>query len=124
MYPYHHFIQCYSHNGRVAVLVEFGLETWVITERPEFLELSRNVAMHVAGLNPESLQALLEQPYARDTSLKVKELLDSSSKSLGEKITVTRFYRWDNEHPPIPPPSDHPRPPRTPAVIMKFKTGK
>jgi len=124
MYPHHHFIQCYSHHGRVAVLVEFGLETWLITERAEFLELSRNIAMHVAGLNPESLQALLEQPYARDPSLKVKELLDSSSKALGERITVTRFCWWENDHPPITPPEERPTPPRSPAVIMKFKSGK
>jgi translation elongation factor EF-Ts len=124
MYPYHHFIQCYSHHGRVAVLVEFGLETSLITERAEFLELSRNVAMHVAGMNPESIPVLLHQPYVKDPSLTLREFLDAGSKSLGERITVTRFSRWDIDHPPRPPTADTPSPPRTPAVIMKFKSGK
>jgi hypothetical protein len=49
VYPHHHFIQCYSHLGRAAVLVEFGLETWLITEQQAFFELSRDLAMQGAA---------------------------------------------------------------------------
>ena len=124
MYPHHHFIQCYSHHGRIAVLVEFGLETWLITEQQSFLELSRDIAMHVAASNPESVAALLDQPYVRDSTMNVRDLLSAKSTSLGERLTVTRFARWENEHSPSPPTPDQPSPPRTPAVIMQFKGAK
>jgi elongation factor Ts len=124
MYPHHRFIQSYSHHGRVAVLVEFGTETWVVTEQAAFLELTREISMHVAAQDPTSLSALLEQPYARDPHITVTELLTATSKALGERITVTRFSRWENEHAPTPPEPQQPSPPRSPAVIMKFKSAK
>ena len=116
MYPHQLFIQCYTHNGRIAVLVEFGLETWMITERPEFIELTRNLAMHIAGMSPDSLDALLHQPYARDPTMMVKTLLAAASTNLGERVTVTRFVRWETD---LTPPREPPTPPEDPAVAIR-----
>ena len=120
MYPHLRFIQSYVHNGRIGVLVEFGLETWMVTERPEFQELSRSLAMHIAGLDPESLDALLVQAYAKDPAITVAQALAAGSAQLGERISITRFVRWVNE-PPRPP--DPPVPPKDPAVAMRTKRG-
>jgi elongation factor Ts len=118
MYPFNRFIQCYSHHGRIGVLVEFGLETRMVTERADFLELSRAVAMHIAALNPESLEALLQQTYVKDSTISVGEALSKGSTLLGERISIIRFIRWDKD--PVPPPQD-PTPPKDPAVAMKLK---
>ena len=118
MYPHHRFIDSYVHNGRVGVLIEFGLETWMVTERPEFRELSHGLAMHIAGLDPESLDALLVQAYAKDPAVTVAQVLAAGSAQLGERISITRFLRWINE-PQRPP--DPPVPPKDPAVAMRLK---
>jgi elongation factor Ts len=118
MYPHHRFVQAYTHQGRVGVLVEVGLETWMVTQRPEFTEFTRDLAMHIAGLSPDSVEALLGQAWARDPSNTVSAVVAEVCKVLGERITVTRFVRWDNE--PVPP-SPSPTPPRDPAVAVRLK---
>ena len=100
MHPRHRFIQCYTRQGRVAVLVEFGHETVLIAGRPEFVELSRDVAVHIAVLNPPSTQALLRQRYVKDPAISVEAALTAVATLVGETITITRFIRWDTEPPP------------------------
>ena len=118
MYPHLRFIQSYVHNGRIGVLVEFGLETWLVTKAPEFLELSRSVAMHIAAANPASLDTLLKQPYVRDASISVEKALAAGSALLGERITVIRFVRWDNDPQASTEP---PTPPKDPAAAVRLK---
>ena len=46
-------IESYIHfNGRVGVLVEVNCETDFVARTPEFKEFARNVALHVASMNP------------------------------------------------------------------------
>jgi elongation factor Ts len=46
-------IEAYIHfNGRVGVLVEVNCETDFVARTPEFKEFARNVALHVASMNP------------------------------------------------------------------------
>jgi translation elongation factor EF-Ts len=100
MYPHHRFIQCYSRQGRVAVLVEFAFENPRTAASPEFTELSRNLAMHIAVLNPQSAPALLRQRYDRDPSISVEAALDAVARLVGDRIIVGRFIRWDTQSQP------------------------
>ncbi len=46
-------IEAYIHfNGRVGVLIEVNCETDFVARTPEFREFARNVALHVASMNP------------------------------------------------------------------------
>jgi len=46
-------IEAYVHfNGRVGVLIEVNCETDFVARTPEFKEFARNVALHVASMNP------------------------------------------------------------------------
>jgi len=46
-------IEAYVHfNGRVGVLVEVNCETDFVARTPKFKEFARNVALHVASMNP------------------------------------------------------------------------
>ncbi len=87
MYSRHRFIQCYSRQGRVAVLVEFGLDKPRSAESPEFTELSHGIAMHIAVLNPGSTPGLLRQRYDRDPSITVEVALASVSTLVGDRNT-------------------------------------
>jgi elongation factor Ts len=46
-------IESYIHfNGKLGVLVEVNCETDFVARTPEFKEFARNVALHVASMNP------------------------------------------------------------------------
>jgi elongation factor Ts len=118
MYPHHRFIQSYCHQGRIGVLIEFGLETWLVTQREDFLAISRDLAMHVAASNPDSVDTMLRQPFVRDPTITVNTVLENASGSLGERVTITRIVRWDHE--PVPPTAT-PTPPHNPAAAVRLK---
>lgn len=103
-------VESYIHpGGRVGVLLEINCATDFVARTDEFQELARNLAMQVAAMDPEfvgnddvpgdfqgslSESALLEQPYVRDQSRKVQELLSAAIGKLGENIRVRRFVRY------------------------------
>jgi len=115
MDPRQRFIQCYSRQGRVGVLVEFGFEKSHTAESAEFTELSRGIAMHVAVLNPQSPRGLLRQRYDRDPTITVEAALAAVATQLGDRLTIIRFVRWDTQS---QPPSV-----LEPAVAMRQRRG-
>ena len=90
-------IEAYGHNGRIGVLVEFQLRNDVTALTSEFTAFARDVAVHIAVENPASLEALLQQRFAKDATKSVRSLVAATSHTLGESISVVRFVRWDNE---------------------------
>lgn len=118
MYPHNRFIQSYCHQGRIGVLIEFGLETCLVTQQEAFLAMSRVLAMHVAASNPDSVDSMLSQPFTRDPEGTVAKVLAKASAQLGEKITITRVVRWDQEP---KPPTEESTPPRSPAMAARLK---
>jgi len=116
MSPEHLFIQSHTHNGRIGVLVEFGLEFSITAKCNAFSRLSKDLAMHIAASNPENLVALLEQPFVKNTFITVAQWLSEASAELKDNIIITRFVRWVHE--PVkagPPPDDQP------AVAVRMK---
>jgi elongation factor Ts len=103
-------IEAYIHSGaRVGALVELNCETDFVARTPEFHELAHNLAMQVAAMSPlyvdvtdvpsdESRPAgevcLLKQPYIRDPSRTVQEIIQDTVARLGENIRVRRFARF------------------------------
>jgi len=115
----HRFIQSYTHNGRIGVLVEFVFELSVTAQAQAFSGISKDLAMHIAATNPENIEALLAQPFVKDDSVTVEQWLAEASVMLEDKIEISRFVRWDTEPGAKPPqPSE---PPSGPAVVMRLK---
>ena len=86
---------------------------------PEFLELANDVAMHIAASQPANLEALLNQPFVKDSSVTVGEKISKVSAQLKEEVSVERFVRWDDEP---PRPSDPP--PHRPANVVRMSGRK
>lgn len=42
----------YVHNGRIGVLLKLGCETDFVARNEDFVELARDIAMHIAATNP------------------------------------------------------------------------
>jgi elongation factor Ts len=125
-------------GGKIGVLVEVNSETDFVARNPKFVELTRDIAMHVAAMSPqyvdradvpadvvENIRAelksgvptgkpaeivekiiegklnkwfeehvLLDQPFVKDDSLSIGELVNAAVGTLGEKIRVRRFAKF------------------------------
>ncbi|MEK7151405.1 MAG: translation elongation factor Ts [Patescibacteria group bacterium] len=87
-------IEAYVHsNKKIAVLVEVLCETDFVARNPLFEELAREIAMHVAAMDPQDNQELLRQSYIRDQNLTIEQLISQSIAKLGENIRVGKFCR-------------------------------
>lgn len=88
-------IACYSHtNGKVGAMVEVECETDFVAQNEEFQSMARNLAMQVTAMNPETVEALLEQEFIKDPSMTVETYIKTLSGKIGEKIVLSRFERF------------------------------
>jgi elongation factor Ts len=98
------------HNGRVGTLVEVNCESDFVARTEDFKSLVNAVAFQVAGMNPKYLSkddmpeggeedpkavALLEQPYLRDDSKTMADLVRDTTAKTGENIRIRRFARFE-----------------------------
>lgn len=103
-------VECYVHTGnRVGAMVELNCETDFVARTEEFKELAHSLAMQVAAMapryvdngevppedavNPEEA-CLLEQPFIKDPSKTVGELISDLVARMGENVRVRRFERF------------------------------
>jgi elongation factor Ts len=88
-------IASYIHgNGRVGSLVELASETDFVSRGEEFQKLAREIAMQVAAMEPATIEELLEQPYIRDGSKKIKDLVTEVAATTKENVHVRRIQRF------------------------------
>lgn len=133
-------IEAYIHaGGKLGVLVELNCESDFVARTDAFIQLAKDVAMHVAATDPRFVRreevdeaavekerdiqraralaegkpeqivdkivegrmskfyeevVLLEQPFVKDPSISVQELITAAIAKLGENITVGRIARF------------------------------
>jgi elongation factor Ts len=133
-------IEAYIHaGGKLGVLVEVNCESDFVARTDAFIQLAKDIAMHVAATDPRFVRreevdeaavekerdiqraralaegkpeqivdkivegrmskfyeevVLLEQPFVKDPSVSVQELITSAIAKLGENITVGRIARF------------------------------
>lgn len=127
----------YTHAGGTVVgAVVLSCETDFVSRNEDFVKLARDIAMHVAAMNPQfktkddvkdediraarevfleevanvpeamrekALQGkldsflaekvLLDQPFVKDPSMTVRQLVDGAVQKFGEKVELTQFSR-------------------------------
>jgi elongation factor Ts len=104
-------VESYIHGaGRIGVLVELNCETDFVANTPAFRELAREVAMQVAAMNPAVVAAedrtaehegsdaevvLMAQPFIRDSSRTIADLVKEVIAKTGENVRVSRFVRFE-----------------------------
>src|SRR5256884_5268331 len=88
-------VEAYVHaGGRIGAMVELSSETDFVARNPDFRGLARELAMQVAAMDPKNVDELLEQPYIRDATKKVGELVTGVAAATGENVRVRRFKRF------------------------------
>ncbi len=135
-------VHSYIHTGgRVGVLLEVNCETDFVAKTEGFIALVNDVALHIAAMNPQFLDAdaiddnakakqfelfkaqgvesgkpehivaekivpgrmkkwageicLLSQPFVKDPDKTVADMVQEATATLGERIVVRRFTRYE-----------------------------
>ena len=104
-------IEAYIHHTkRIGSLVELNCETDFVARTPEFKELARDLAMQVAATSPQFITCeemppeieldtqvvcLLSQPFIKEPTTNVEELIIETITKVGENIKVRNFARFE-----------------------------
>ncbi|MCI0777235.1 MAG: elongation factor Ts [Chloroflexi bacterium] len=104
-------VECYMHaGGRIGSMVEVNCETDFVARTDEFKDLAHDLAMQVAATGPLAITqedlpddaeadpaeaCLMLQPFIKDASRTVDELVKEVIAATGENIRVTRFSRFE-----------------------------
>lgn len=104
-------IETYLHTGgRVGAMVELGCETDFVARTEEFQKLAHDIAMQVAAMGPiyvdqEEIEegdtrppasiSLMQQPFIKNNSSSVGEMVRELAAKVGENIRVVRFNRLE-----------------------------
>ena len=102
-------VEAYVHTGgRVGAIVELGCETDFVARTTEFKDLAHDIAMQIVAMDPVYLDksdiqeeddrpvaqvALLQQPFIKENSSSVGEVVQELAAKLGENVRVLRFSR-------------------------------
>jgi elongation factor Ts len=103
-------IDCYIHaGGRIGAMVEVNCETDFVARTDAFKTLVHDLAMQVAATDPVAVSeedlppgaegdpaelCLLRQPFIKDMSRTVDEVVKEVIAQTGENIRVRRFARF------------------------------
>jgi elongation factor Ts len=104
-------VQTYlHHDGRLGALIEINCETDFVARTEDFSKLAQNIALQVAATNPTYVASedlpedtegdakelcLLLQPFVRDESTTVEEMVKETIRKVGENIRIRRFARFE-----------------------------
>jgi elongation factor Ts len=104
-------VEAYIHTaGRIGAMVEVNCETDFVARTDEFKQLAHCLAMQVAALAPKYIveeeikegeeidpkeACLLSQPYIKDPTKTVKDIIIEVIAKVGENIRVRRFVRYE-----------------------------
>jgi len=100
------------HTRRVGALVELNCETDFVARTPEFKDLAHDLAMQIAAAAPQFVTSeeippeaeaetdpqtvcLLNQPFIKDPTRTVQEIIAETVAKVGENIKVRRFARFE-----------------------------
>jgi elongation factor Ts len=105
-------VESYIHGGgRIGVLVEVNCETDFVARTEEFRALVHDIAMQIAAQNPRFVSeeevpadavfedneqpVLLKQPFIKNPSLTIGQMITDAVAKIGENIKVRRFARFE-----------------------------
>ena len=87
-------IDCYLHpNRKVGALLELGCETDFVAKSKDFQDLAHELCLQIAAMGEDEIP-LLEQPWIKDASRTIKDLIEGYVAKLGENIVVKKFVKY------------------------------
>jgi elongation factor Ts len=81
------------HDGCLGSMVVLACGTDFVARSPLFRELGEAVALHVAAMGPTGVEELLAQPFVKDGTQTVGQMVAEAAARTGEAVSVREFYR-------------------------------
>ena len=112
-------IEVYVHPGsRMAAIVEVDCETDFVARTDDFIALAKDLALHIAAMNPRYLKiedvpaeaiaesgesaekfyeqyVLMAQPFVKDGSRTIEDKIKDTVAKVRENVVVRRFVRYE-----------------------------
>ena len=85
------------HNGKVAVLLELNSETDFVAKNPEFQQLARDLAMHVASTAPLAVSAdqIPAEDVERERQVYLAQVAEEGKpENIRPKIVEGKLAKW------------------------------
>lgn len=86
-------VKSYVHNERIGVLVDLRAETDFVVRSEPFRNLAHELTMQLAAVPAETVDELMAQPYIKDESKTIADLVKDVIARVGENVRVNAFYR-------------------------------
>jgi elongation factor Ts len=112
-------VEIYTHPGnRMAAMIELDCETDFVARTEDFIALAKDLALHIAAMNPRYLRAedvpaeelaasgetpekyyeqtvLLSQYFVKDGSRTIEDKIKETVAKVRENIVIRRFVRYE-----------------------------
>ncbi|OIO44499.1 MAG: translation elongation factor Ts [Parcubacteria group bacterium CG1_02_36_42] len=89
-------VATYLHpNQKIGVILELNCETDFVAKSEDFQNLAHELCLQIASMNPPDTDSLFLQPWIKDETKTVKELMESYVAKFGENILIKKFNRYE-----------------------------
>ncbi len=89
------FIYGYVHNDHIGVLVDLRAETDFVVRSEPFREFAKELALQIAAMGGATVEEVLAQPYVKEPSKTMQDLLTDVASKVGENVKFNAFSRLD-----------------------------
>lgn len=83
---------------KVACIIEVRCESGPVINSEHFISLANDLAAQVVVSNPESIEALVTQPFYKDSNRKVNDRIADVVGLIRENMKATKFTRLQGGH--------------------------
>jgi elongation factor Ts len=89
-------VATYTHTtGKIGVMVELLCETDFVAKHEDFMDLTKDICLQIAAMDPKDVDELLKQEFIKDPSMTIEEKIKSLVAKFGENMKLTRFARFE-----------------------------
>ena len=89
-------IHSYIHsNKKIGVLLALTCESDFVAKNEDFQKLAHELCLQITAAFPDDLDSLLEQPWIKETSKTIQQLINEHIAKLGENIILKKFIRYE-----------------------------
>lgn len=88
-------VSAYIHNNTIGAMITLQTETDFVAKNPEIKVLADDIAMHVSAMMPADPAELVGQPFIKDPSQTVGDLIKTAIQKFGERVEVGQLVRFE-----------------------------
>ncbi len=88
-------VESYIHTNKTSgAIIVLTCETDFVARNEEFQKLAHELVMQICALDPQNEKELLKEPWIRDESKTINDLIKEHIAKFGENIKIEDFKRF------------------------------